>query len=85
MVTKSIPDDLIKDLQYACGLHQRAVSNYEECVRFNRIMSELLYKLEDAGHSKTAGKVMTILLHCNPKDGAHCEQAIQVGEKMKKL
>ncbi len=80
-----IPDDIIKDLEKACGLHQRAVSDYAKCVEFSKLMSDILARVEDADCLRVADKVMTILLDCNPKEGAHCEKATLVGEKMKKI
>ena len=84
-MTKKIPDALRKDLGNACALHQRAVSDYEKCIKFSKIMSDLLSELEDAGCSKIADKVMSILINCSPKEGAHCDKATMVGEKMKKF
>ena len=80
-----IPDDIIKDLEKACSLHQRAASDYEKCVEFNKLMSDLLGRLEDAGCYRIADRVMTVLLACNPKDGAHCDKATIIGEKMKRF
>lgn len=84
-MTEKIPDDIKRDLEKACALHQRAVSDYEKCVEFSKIMSNVLARLEDAHCFRSADKVMTVLLHCNPKEGAHCEKATIVGEKMKKF
>mgnify|MGYP001493725610 FL=1 len=80
-----IPDDIKEGLAQAAILHQRASSDYEKCVQFNKLMSELLGRLEDAGCNKTADKVMTILLDCNPKQGSQCEKASRIGDKMKKF
>ncbi|MBN2899789.1 MAG: hypothetical protein JXO44_13550 [Clostridia bacterium] len=82
---KTIPEDIKKDLEVACSLHQRAVSDYSQCVEFNRLMSDILVKLEDADCLKVADKVMTILINCTPKEGAHCDNSMLVGEKMKKF
>ena len=80
-----IPDDIKEDLEKAAILHQRASPDYEKCVQFNKLMSELLGRLEDAGCNKTADKVMTILLDCNPKQGSQCEKVSRIGDKMKKF
>ena len=82
---EALPDDIRRDLAKACALHQRAVSDYAQCNEFSRLMSDLLARLEDAGYYKTADKVMTILLDCNPKIGAHCEKSTVVGQITKKL
>lgn len=82
-MAEHIPDDIKKDLAKACALHQRASSDYEKCVEFSKLMSDLLARLEDARCFRAADKVMGILLACNPKEGAHCDNAIRVGEKMK--
>lgn len=80
-----LTDDIKKDLTKACALHQRAVSDYTQCEEFSRLMSNILARLEDTGCFGTADKVMTILLDCNPKIGAHCEKATIIGQKTKKL
>lgn len=84
-MAEEIPDDIKKDLEKACALHQRAVSDYAQCTEFSKIMSDLLARLEDSDCLRTADKVMTVLLDCNPKEGTHCEKATLVGEKMKKF
>ena len=81
---EKLPDDISIDLAKACALHQRTVSDYEKCMEFSKLMSDLLARLEDAGCYRTADRVMTILLDCNPKEGAHCEKATLVGERIKK-
>jgi hypothetical protein len=84
-MAEKIPPDLKADLEKAALLHQRAASDYEKCVEFNKLMSDLLGRLEDAGCHKTADQVMSILIDCNPKPGAQCEKATRIGEKMKKF
>jgi hypothetical protein len=81
----TIPEELRKDLEKACSLHQRASADYHKCLEFNKLMSSILGRLEDADCNLAADKVMTILLDCNPREGAHCEKSSMVGEKMKKL
>ncbi len=83
-MAEEIPDDIKRDLEKAGFLHLRAASDYEKCVEFSKLMSNLLARLEDAGCDRTADKVMGILLECNPKEGAHCDNAYRIGEKMKK-
>jgi len=83
-MAEEIPDDIKRDLEKACSLHQRATSDYAKCMEFSKLMSDLLARLEDAGCYRTADKVMGILLECNPKEGAHCDNAIRVGDKMKR-
>ena len=84
-MAEKIPDDIKRDLEKACALHQRATADYEKCIEFSKLMSDLLARLEDAGCYRTADKVMTVLLNCNPRAGAHCDKATIVGEKMKKF
>lgn len=67
------------------SLHQRASADYQKCLEFNKLMSELLARLEDAGHYRLADRVMGILIDCNPRDGAHCDKSTQVGERVKRL
>lgn len=82
---EDIPPELKAALEKAAILHQRATSDYDKCQEFNRLMSDLLGKLEDADCDRTADKVMGILLDCNPKPGSQCDKATRIGEKMKKL
>ena len=82
---KELPEDIQKDLGKAFSLHQRATSDYEKCIEFNRLMSDLLARLEDAGHYRMADRVMTILLDCNPKEGSSCDKASITGERVKKF
>ena len=80
-----LPEKLKKELRDAAGLHERAVSDYEKCVAFNRIMADLLDRLEDSDCHDLAEKVMSILINCNPKEGSHCEKASLVENQMKKI
>jgi hypothetical protein len=80
-----LPDDIKKDLEKASALHLRTTSDYEKCVEFSKLMSDLLTRLEDAGCYRTADRVMTILLDCNPKEGSSCDKTTIVGERMKKF
>ncbi|MEW6500572.1 MAG: hypothetical protein ACOY8P_08830 [Thermodesulfobacteriota bacterium] len=84
-MAEEIPPDIAADLRRAAALHQRAAADYEKCQEFNRLMSDLLGRLEDAGCHRTAGTVMGILLDCNPKPGTQCDKASRIGEKMKKF
>lgn len=81
----NIPEDIRRDLEKACSLHQRASADYHKCLEFNQLMSTLLGKLEDADCNRAADKVMTILLDCNPREGAHCEKSAMVADKITKL
>jgi hypothetical protein len=84
-VTEELPDHIQQDLEKACNLHQRATSDYEKCIEFNKLTSSLLARLEDEGHYRVADRVMTILLDCNPKEGSSCEKASITGERVKKF
>ena len=80
-----IPDDIKKDLERAQSLHQRATSDYEKCVEFSKLMSDILARLEDAGCYRMADRIMGILIDCNPKDGVSCEKSSRVGDRVQKL
>ena len=84
-MSKELPDNIQKDLERACSLHQRATSDYEKCVEFNKLTSDLLGRLEDEGQYRLADRMMTILLDCNPKEGSSCEKASITGERVKKF
>ena len=82
---QELPDDIQKDLEKACILHQRASSDYAKCIEFNKLMSDLLGRLEDVGQYRYADRLMTILLDCNPKEGSSCDKSSVVEERVKKL
>ncbi len=84
-VPDDIPDHIRKDLVKACILHEQAVSDYEKCMEFSKLMSDALARLEDAKCWDMADKVMSILLDCNPKIGAHCDKSTIVAQATKKL
>ncbi len=84
-MTKELPDNIQKDLEKACTLHQRATSDYQKCIEFNKLTSDLLARIEDAGHYRLADRMMTILIDCNPKEGSSCEKATITGERVKKF
>ncbi|MDD5758842.1 MAG: hypothetical protein PHI06_07130 [Desulfobulbaceae bacterium] len=82
---KKLPDGIRNDLAELCRLHERTSSDSVQCQEFNKRMSRLLADLEDAGCFRIADRVMTVLLHCNPKEGSNCDKATIVAEKMKKM
>ena len=84
-MTKKLHDNIKQDLENTCDLHQRTTSDYEKCLEFNKLTSDLLGRLEDEGHNRLADRVMTILLDCNPKEGSSCEKASITGERVKKF
>lgn len=84
-MTETLPNDIKRDLEKACTLHQQATADYAKCEEFSKLMSDLLARLEDLGSFKTADKVMTVLLDCSPKTGAHCDKATHVGNILKKI
>ena len=84
-MAETIPEDIEKDLEKACTLHQRASADYQKCMEFNKLMSDLLGRLEDADCHRAADRVMGILLDCQPREGAHCDKSSMIGEKMKKF
>lgn len=84
-MAEDIPQDIKEGLEKAASLHERVAADYEKCQEFNRLMSALLGKLEDAGCDRTADRVMGILLDCNPKPGSQCDKATRIGDKMKKI
>jgi hypothetical protein len=84
-MSEEVPDDITDDLEKACILHERAVSDYAQCMEFSKLMSDVLARLEDARCYDTADKVMSVLLDCNPKIGAHCDKATIVAQVTKKL
>lgn len=82
---EQLPTDIEEELMKACELHQRATSDYAQCEKFSKLMSDLLARLEGSDCHHTADKVMSILIDCNPKIGAHCEKASTVGARVEKL
>ena len=84
-MAEDIPADIRRDLERACGLHERVAADYGKCVEFNKLMADILARLEDAGCYRAADRVMGILLDCVPKEGSHCEKTTIVGERVKKI
>ena len=85
MPKNNLPEEIKKEFAAAAALHQRAVSDYAKCLEFNKTMADLLDKLEDCDRLKLADKVMGILIECNPKEGSHCDQATQIGNRINSL
>lgn len=56
-----------------------------DIIEFSNLMSNILARLEDALCYQMADKVMSVLLDCNPKIGAHCEKSTVVAPVTKKL
>jgi len=55
-------------------------------LEFNKLMSDIMGSLEDAVCYRAADRVMSILFdYCNPREGALCNKASIVGEKVKKI
>lgn len=84
-MVEKIPEDVVKDLQLLCQLHEQAVCNHDKCREFSENLSELLITLEDMEFYRLADRLMSILLHCKPKEASHCEKATLVGEMMKEI
>ena len=84
-MNERIPDDIRHDLEKAAALHERTSSDYEKCVEFSKLMSDLLARLEDARCDRLADKIMAILLDCNPREGAHCDNSMRVADRMKRI
>jgi hypothetical protein len=84
-MAENIPEEIVKDLQSVCQLHQQAVCNHDKCREFSESLSGLLVKLEDMKYYRMADRAMSILLSCKPKEASHCEKANLVGEMMKEI
>jgi hypothetical protein len=84
-MTDIIPQDIQRDLEKAAELHQRTSADYKKCLEFNKLMSDILARLEDADCFQTADQVMGILLDCNPREGVHCDNTTRIGQKMEKF
>ena len=61
-MSEELPSDIQQDFNRARELHLRTSSDYAKCVEFNKLMSDLLARLEDCGCYRTADRVMSILL-----------------------
>ena len=84
-MSEKLPDAIQHDLCQARDLHLRATSDYKKCLEFNKTMSDLLGRLEDEGYDQMADKVMTILMECHPREGAHCDKSSSVATKIQKI
>lgn len=84
-MAEKIPEEIIKDPQSVCQLHQQEVCNQEKCREFSENLSEFLVRLENMKYYRMADRAMSILLNCKPKEFSHCEKANLVGEMMKEI
>lgn len=84
-MVENIPEDIVKDFQFICRLHEQAVCDHDKCREFSENLSELLIRLEDMEFYRLADRIMGILLNCKPKDASHCEKANLVGEMLKEI
>ncbi|UEC42834.1 MAG: hypothetical protein METHAR1v1_900003 [Methanothrix sp.] len=66
-------------------LHGDAICDAEKCRDFNRRMSDLLMKLEDAGEDRLADRVMEALAVCSPKTGSHCDNSERMKGMLERL
>ncbi len=84
-MVESVPNEIVKDLQSICRLHEEAICNHDKCREFSESLSSLLIRLEDIELYRMADRLMSILLNCKPKEASHCEKANLVGEMMKEI
>ncbi len=84
-MVENIPEEIVKNLQSVCQLHEQAICNHEKCREFSENLSALLVRLEDMKYYRTADRLMSILLNCKPKEASHCDKANLVGEMMKRV
>ena len=85
MIENNIPNDILKDLQSVCQLHEQAVCNHDECKEFSESLSELLVRVEDMKYYRIADRLMSILLNCKPKEAPHCEKVTLVETMIKEI
>jgi hypothetical protein len=85
VVETNFPEEIIKDLQSVCRLHEEAVCNHDKCREFSESLSALLIRFEDLKLYRMADRLMSILLNCKPKEASHCEKANLVGSMMKEV
>ena len=84
-MSSPLPSDIRTGLERARALHDRAASDYTKCLEFNALLSQLLDRLEDGGHRREAEEVMSLLLECSPREGVRCDNALRIGDRVKKL
>jgi hypothetical protein len=85
MIENNIPNDILKDLQSVCQLHEQAVCNHDKCREFSESLSELLVRVEDMKFYRIADRLMSVLLNCKPKEASHCEKATLVETMIKEI
>jgi len=84
-MAQEIPKDILDDIDRAVTLHDRASSDYKQCLEFNKLLMSILGRLEDAGCYRAADRVMNLVMNCAPKEGSSCEKSSQVGEQIRRL
>ena len=84
-MAEHIPTEIKQDLIKAAALHDRTSADFQKCLEFSKLVSDILGRLEDERCDQMADKIMGILLDCNPREGAHCDNSMRVGDQMKKI
>ncbi len=77
--------DLQKEVESLRRLHGDAICDAEKCREFNRMMSDLLMKLEDMEEFRLADRVMDALSVCSPKTGSHCDNSERMKGMLERL
>ncbi len=84
-MSEELSEEIKRDLDKARELHDRAAADYTKCMEFNELLADVMDRLEDSGCTRKAGKIMGVLLDCNPKDGARCDTSTLVGDRLRKF
>lgn len=76
--------DILQEIEALWAMHDK-ISQSSECREFNRRVSLLLQRLEDAGYYRLADRAMHLLAYCNPKDLSQCDSIQQAKEALQRL
>jgi len=85
MIDRRDLTEILKEAEDLCRIHGEGIDDFERCREFNNRMSTFLMRLEDMECNVMANRMMDVLLTCNPKTGAHCENSKMVGAMLERM
>jgi hypothetical protein len=76
--------EILQEIEALFEMHEKNTQS-TECREFNRRVSLLLQRLEDAGFNRLADRVMDLLALCSPKDLSQCDSFLRTKDSLERL
>jgi hypothetical protein len=76
--------EILHEIEALCTMHEK-ITQSSECRDFNRRVSFLLQRLEDARFYRLADRAMDLLASCNPKDLTQCDSVQRAKDILARL